>query len=69
MGWSENGQVTTGRHPPLWAAFRYCLELHKLMVFTADAAERQRYYIQQVVRKPQRATVHQHILRMGVLND
>jgi hypothetical protein len=28
-----------------------------------------RFYIQQVVRKPQRATVQQHILRMGVLND
>jgi hypothetical protein len=43
--------------------------LHKLTVFTADMAKRQRYYIQQAVRKPQRATVHQHILRMGVLYD
>jgi hypothetical protein len=39
------------------------------MVFSADAPERQRLYIQQAVRKPQRATVRQHILRMGVLND
>ncbi len=44
--------------------------LHKLKVFSADAAERQRFYIQQVVCKPQRATVQQqHILQMGVLND
>ncbi len=51
----------------MWAAFRDCLELHELTVFTADAAERQWFYIQQVVRKPQRATVQQHISE--VLND
>ncbi len=39
------------------------------MVFSADAAKRQLFYILQVVRKPQRATVQQHILQMGVLND
>jgi hypothetical protein len=50
-------------------SFLDCLELHKLTVFSADAAKRQRFYIQQVVRKPQRATVQQHILCMGVLND
>jgi hypothetical protein len=64
-----NGQVTKGRHPRTWMSFQDCLELHKLTVFTADAAERQRFYIQQAVRKPQRATVRQHILQMGVLND
>jgi hypothetical protein len=50
-------------------SFQDCLELHKLTVFSADAAKRQQFYIQQVVRKPQRATVRQHILQMGVLND
>jgi hypothetical protein len=50
-------------------SFLDCLELHKLTVFSADAAKRQWFYIQQVVRKPQRATVQQHISRMGVLND
>ncbi len=50
-------------------SFRDCLELHKLTVFSADAAKRQQFYIQQVVRKPQRATVRQHISQMGVLND
>jgi hypothetical protein len=39
------------------------------MVFTADAAKRQRFYIQQAVCKPQRATVQQHILQIEVLND
>jgi hypothetical protein len=45
------------------------LKLHKLTVFSADAAGRQQFYIQQAVRKLQRATVQQHILRMEVLND
>jgi hypothetical protein len=50
-------------------SFLDCLKLHELMVFSADAAKSQWFYIQQAVRKPQRATVRQHILRMGVLND
>jgi hypothetical protein len=56
-----NGQVTEGRRPRMWMSFLDCLELHKLTVFSADAAERQQFYIQQAVRKPQRATVRQHI--------
>ncbi len=64
-----NSQGTAGRHPRTWMSFQDCLELHKLMVFIADAAKRQWSYIQQAVRKPQRATVRQHILQMGVLND
>jgi hypothetical protein len=52
-----NGQVTGGRRPRMWMSFLDCLELHKLTVFSADAAEKQRFYTQQVVRKPQRATV------------
>ncbi len=50
-------------------SFQDCLELYKLTVFSADAAKRWRFYIQQAVCKPQRATVRQHILQMGVLND
>jgi hypothetical protein len=64
-----NGQVTKGRHPQTWKSFLDFLELHKLTVFSADAAERQRFYIQQEMCKPQRATVQQHISRMGLLND
>ncbi len=64
-----NGQVTKGRRPQTWTSFLDCLELHKLTVFSADAAKRQQFYIQQAVHKPQRATVQQHISRMRVLND
>jgi hypothetical protein len=64
-----NNQVTKGGHPRTWMSFLDCLKLHKLMVFSADTAKRQRFYIQQAVRKPQRATVRQHISRIRVLND
>jgi hypothetical protein len=64
-----NGQVKEGRRPRTWMSFLDYLKLHKLTVVSADAAERQQFYIQQAMPKPQRATVRQHILRMGVLND
>jgi hypothetical protein len=64
-----NSQVTKGRRPQTWMSFLDCLELHKLTVFSADTSKRQRFYTQQAVCKPQRATVQQHILHMGVLND
>jgi hypothetical protein len=64
-----NGQVTKSRHPQTWMSFLDCLKLHKLTVFSADVAKKQQFYIQQAVHKPQRATVRQHILQMGVLND
>jgi hypothetical protein len=64
-----NGQVTKGRRLRMWKSFLDCLKLYKLTVISADVAKRQWFYIQQAVRKPQRATVRQHILRMGVLND
>jgi hypothetical protein len=62
-------QVTEGRRPQMWTSFLDCIELHKLTFFSADTAKRQRFYIQQAVRKSQRATVRQHILRIGVMND
>jgi hypothetical protein len=61
-----NSQVTKGRRPRTWMSFQDCLELHKLIVFSADTAKRQQFYIQQAVCKPQRTTVQQHILQMGV---
>jgi hypothetical protein len=64
-----NGQATKGMCLRMWTSFLDCLKLHKLTVFSADAAKRQQFYIQQALRKPQRVTVRQHILHMGVLND
>jgi hypothetical protein len=46
-----------------------CIKLHKLTVFPADAAEKQRYYMQQTIKKPRQVTVRQFVSCMGVLND
>jgi hypothetical protein len=55
--------------PPMgFKAFSDCLELHKLTMFTADVAERQRYYIQQGIHEPVRATLRQFVSRVEVLN-
>jgi hypothetical protein len=64
-----NGHLTKSRRPRMWTYFLDCLELYELTVFSADAADRQRFYIKQAVLTLQRATVRQHISRMGVLND
>jgi hypothetical protein len=63
-----NGEKHEGKCPRTWASFKDCLELHKLTVFSTDAAERQKFYIQQGVRKPQRATVRQYLSCIEVLN-
>jgi hypothetical protein len=46
-----------------------CIELHKLTVFLADAAEKHRYYMQQTIKKSQRVTVRQFVSCREVLND
>ena len=63
-----DGKENTGSRPKGWKAFLDCIELHKLTVFAPDAAERQRYYIQQGIRKPARASVRQFISRMQQLS-
>jgi hypothetical protein len=46
-----------------------CIELHKLTIFSYDAAELQWYYMQQHVRKPQCVTMRAFVTCMGLLND
>jgi hypothetical protein len=45
-----------------------CIKIHKLTIFPADAAEKQHYYMQQMIKKPQQVTVRL-VSRMGVLNN
>jgi hypothetical protein len=52
-----------------WPSFLDCIELHKLTIFPVDAAEKQRYYMTHMVKKPQWATLRQYMARMGILND
>jgi len=64
-----NGKMYQGPRMRTWKSLTDCIELHKLTVLPTDAAEKQRFYVQQVVRKPQRVTIRQYMSRMGVLND
>jgi hypothetical protein len=64
-----NGKSNIGIHVKPWILFMDCIELHNLTVFPADAAEKQHYYMQQMIKKPKRVMVHQFVSRMGVLND
>jgi hypothetical protein len=52
-----------------WVSFLDCIKLHKLTIFPVDAAEKQHYYMTQMVKKTQQATVCQYMARMGVLNE
>jgi hypothetical protein len=64
-----NGKTNKGLRVCSWISFMDCIELHKLIVFPADAAEKQWYYMQQTIKMPQQVTVHRFVSRMGVLND
>jgi hypothetical protein len=48
-----NGKSNKGVCLKSWISFMDCIELNKLTVFPADAAEKQRYYMQQMIKKPQ----------------
>ena len=52
-----DGSLNQGPCKRDWDSFLDCIELHKLTIFSRDAAKLQRYYMQQHVRKPQRVTV------------
>jgi len=47
-----NGKAHDGARLRTWKSLMDCIELHKLTVLPADAAEKQQFYVQQVVRKP-----------------
>jgi hypothetical protein len=64
-----NGKSNKAIHVKSWISFMDCIELHKLTVFPADAAEKQRYYMQPTIKKPQQVMVRQFLSRMGVLNN
>ena len=50
-------------------AFRLCVTRHLLTVFEEDAAERQKYYISNIIKKPQRVTVRAFFTRVEQLNS
>jgi hypothetical protein len=64
-----NGKSNKGICVHSWISFIDCINIHTLTVFPADAAEKQRYYMQQTIEKSQQVTVRQFMSRMGILND
>jgi hypothetical protein len=64
-----NGKSNKGICAKSWISVMDCIELYKLAIFSAEAAENQRYYMQQTIKKPYRVMVCQFMSRMGVLND
>jgi hypothetical protein len=48
-----NGQSHKGLHVLSWLSFQDCIELHKFTIFPADDSEKQRFYMQQTVKKHQ----------------
>jgi hypothetical protein len=55
---SMNGYSNKGLHVGSWISFMDCIELHKPTIFPANAAEKQHYYMQQTIKKPQQVTAH-----------
>ena len=66
---AANGALNKGPHAQTWASFLDCIELHKLTIFSCDAAELQQYYMQQHVKKPHRVMVRAFMTRMCLLNN
>jgi hypothetical protein len=64
-----NGKSNKGISVKSWILFMDCIKLHKLTIIPNGAAKKQHYNMQQMIKKPQRVTVHQYVSCMGVLND
>ncbi len=50
-------------------SFEDCVMFHLLTVFPNNAAEQERYYITNVLKKPQRVSIHQFVQRVEQLNS
>jgi hypothetical protein len=48
--------------------FHECVMFHLLTVFPINAAEQEKYYILNVLKKPQRVNVRQFVQRVEQLN-
>jgi hypothetical protein len=46
-------QSHKGLHVQSWLSFQDYIELHKLTIFPADATGKQRFFMQQTIKKPQ----------------
>jgi hypothetical protein len=63
-----NWVKTKGLHSWNCVSLKDCIDLHKLMVFTYHVAEKQASDMMTSLKKPIKMTIHQHTMRMEVLN-
>jgi hypothetical protein len=52
----------------LWESFDDCIMFRLLTVFSNNAAEQEKYYLSNVLKKPQRVGVHQFLQHVEQLN-
>jgi hypothetical protein len=50
-----------------WESFNNCVMFHLLTVFSNNPAEQEKYYLSNVLKKPQRVGVHQFVQRVEQL--
>jgi hypothetical protein len=62
------GDVKQGPRGMLHQSFLDCVMFHLLTTFPINAAEQEKYYITNVLKKPQRVTVRQFVRRVEHLN-
>ena len=68
--WKElRGVVHNSPRSKTWDSFQECVTFHMLMMFRNDAAEAQRYYISNRLKKPNRDPIGQFVQHVQQLND
>jgi hypothetical protein len=58
-----------GPRGPSCKSFDDCVMFHLLTVFPNNAAEQERYYLTNILKKPQRVSMHQFVQRVEQLNS
>ena len=62
------GMSRKGPRGFLWESFNNCIMFHLLTVFPNNAAEQEKYYLSNVLKKPQRVGIRQFVQRIEQLN-
>ncbi len=63
------GLTRKGPRGMLRKSFENCVTFHLLTVFPNNVAEQERYYITNVLKKPQRIRIHWFVQRVEQLNS
>ena len=68
--WTDlKGKTQTEKRAKTRKSFDDCVKHHLLTVFSDDAAEKQKFYISNVLKKPNRVTVRAYFTRVEQLNS